>query len=124
VIDDLYSENIIDHYQHPRNFGELKCPTHQSRGANASCGDALELQIRIDRGLIAEVAFKGVGCALSTAAASMLTEKIKGKTIDEVKKIGDEQMIAMMGIEISATRIRCVTLPLTVLQKMIADKND
>ena len=76
-MDDIYQVNIIDHYKNPRHFGDLPDFTHKGRGANASCGDMVEMYVKLAGDTITDISFKGIGCALSTAAASMLLEKIK-----------------------------------------------
>lgn len=113
-----YREEILDHYKNPRNFGELNNATHEARGANASCGDMVEFQLKIDKGKIMEVSWRGVGCALSIAAASMLSEKILNKNVLEIEKWNKKIMIDMLG-NVNIGRMKCVTLPLTALQSAI-----
>lgn len=114
---DLYREEILDHYKNPRNFGKLEAPDRVGRAANSLCGDLVEMQLKLDGDVIKDVKFRGVGCAISTAAASMLTEKVKGKKIDEVKGWGQERMLGMLGISVSPTRLKCALLPLEALHK-------
>lgn len=117
--DDLYQAVILDHVDHPRNFGVLKHPTHTMREANASCGDMVEVQLHVKNGKIVDVKWRGVGCAISTASMSMLSEMIKGKTIAQVKKITEPQLMKEMGLkEILPTREKCLVLPLKLLQKL------
>jgi nitrogen fixation protein NifU and related proteins len=113
-----YREEILDHYKNPRNFGELAGVTHEARGTNSSCGDMIEFQLKIEKGKIIKVAWRGVGCALSTAAASMLSEKILGKSVLGIKKWDEKKMIEMLG-EVNMGRMKCVTLPLIALQSAI-----
>ncbi len=118
---DFYREEILDHYKNPRNFGELEDATHSVREANASCGDLVELQLRVENGKIKDIAFKGMGCALSMAAASLLTEAIKGKSVSEVQVVDEKMMNDLLGVEVSATRKKCVMLPLRGLQKALSE---
>lgn len=119
-MDDIYKAEIIDHYQNPRNFGDLADADVVVREANASCGDLIELAVKFEGEEIKEIKFKGVGCVISTAAASLLTERVKRmKVIEVIKGIKDEDMIEMLGIEVSPTRMKCATLPLRALQKAL-----
>lgn len=115
---DLYKEEILDHYKNPHNFGDLAGKTHQARDLNASCGDMVEVYLKIERGVIVDAGFRGVGCALSTAAASLLTDEVKGKRVDEVMT-WDEKILQKLIGEVNLGRKKCVTLPLEVLQKAI-----
>lgn len=116
---DLYREEILDHYKNPRNFGDLDKPNVKAREANASCGDLIELQFKLRESTIADVAFKGSGCALSIAAASLLTEALKGKTIDEALKFDEQTMLDLLGIEVSGMRMKCVLLPFRALEEAL-----
>lgn len=123
-MDDIYREHIIDHYSHPKHFGDLASATVVVKEANASCGDMFELAVLVDadKTKIIEAKFKGVGCAISTAAFSLLTERIKQiKLIELIKLIKDEDMIEMLGIEVSPTRMKCATLPLRALKKALKE---
>ena len=120
-MDDLYSELIVDHYKNPRNFGEMDKPTLKGRGANASCGDMVEFYIQGEN-KIEKISFQGIGCALSTASASMLSEKVKGCSFEEVMDMGPSDLEEMMGIEISPTRMKCVELSLNTLKDILRDK--
>jgi len=117
----LYKEEIIDHYKNPRNFGDLKGKTNEARGMNASCGDMVEIYLKISGNKIVGAGFRGVGCALSTAAASLLTDEVRGKKISEVLEWDKKKIINLMG-EINPGRIKCVILPLGVMQKAIKCK--
>ncbi len=84
---ELYQSVILDHNNAPRNFRELEGATHEAHGDNPLCGDQVDVYVRMDDGIVADVGFRGSGCAISTAAASMMTERVIGKPIDEVMKI-------------------------------------
>ena len=116
-MDDFYKENILDHYRHPRNAGALQHPTHSHEEHNPLCGDVIRLDLHVDENnVIDQVAFKGKGCAISQASASMLTEMIKGKTLDEAKAINKESILEALGIEIGPVRMKCALLSLKVLK--------
>src|SRR2546428_487661 len=97
-MDDMYRDYILDHYKNPRNFGELEGATHSYHDSNPLCGDELTMSLRIGNGHVDDVRFQGKGCAISQASASILTEEIKGKTLDEVKAIDRDQVLANLGI--------------------------
>ena len=118
-MDDLYSEMIVDHYKNPRNFSEMKDADLVGKGANASCGDMVEFFIK-GEGKVDEVSFRGIGCALSTAASSMLTEKIKGMSFNDLRNMNYKDLEDLMGIEISPTRMKCVELPLKTVKKLLS----
>ena len=116
-MDDFYKENILDHYRHPRNAGTLEQPTHSHEEHNPLCGDVVRIDLHVnEENVIDHVAFKGRGCAISQASASMLTEMIKGKTLEEAKKIGKEEILEALGIEIGPVRLKCALLSLKVLK--------
>ncbi|HZY93854.1 MAG TPA: SUF system NifU family Fe-S cluster assembly protein [Candidatus Bathyarchaeia archaeon] len=112
----IYSEIILDYYRHPRNKGNL--PTHQihARDSNPLCGDVIEIQMQLDDGHVKDVRYNGQGCAISQASASMLTELVKGKSLDEVRKISKEEILSLIGGELSAVRLKCALLSLKVLK--------
>jgi nitrogen fixation NifU-like protein len=117
MLDDFYRENILDHYRHPRNAGTLADPTHTHEENNPLCGDVIRVDLHVNQdNIIDQVAFQGKGCAISQASASMLTEMIKGKTLDEAKKIGKEELLEALGIEIGPVRMKCALLSLKVLK--------
>jgi nitrogen fixation NifU-like protein len=116
-MDDFYKENILDHYRRPRNAGTLEQPTHSHEEHNPLCGDVIRLDLHVDENnVIDQVAFKGKGCAISQASASMLTEMIKGKSLDEAKAINKEAILEALGIEIGPVRMKCALLSLKVLK--------
>jgi len=116
---DIYRQEILDHFKHPRNFGEIKKATHKGMDRNTSCGDIIEMSLVLKKGRVKEVMFKGEGCAVSMAGASMLTEKIKGKKVEEIVKMGDKDIEKMLNIKISSARKKCAELGLLVCQKSL-----
>lgn len=116
---DLYQEVILDHAQHPHNFGSLEHPTYTIKDANASCGDMVEMYLIVKDGKITDVKWRGIGCAISTASASMVSDLIKGKTPTAAKKMTKEYLMSEMGLDtILPTREKCLMLPLRVLQHL------
>jgi nitrogen fixation NifU-like protein len=116
-MDDFYKENILDHYRHPRNTGKLENPTHSPEENNPLCGDVIRMDLHVNEDdIIDRVAFSGKGCAISQASASMLTEMIEGKSLEEAKQVGKEQILEALGIEIGPVRLKCALLSLKVLK--------
>lgn len=115
---DLYREEILDHYKNPRNFGLLDEFKQKESDRNSSCGDSLEMGVKVKNGKIIDVKFTGVGCAISLASASMLTEMLKGKTLKQAAKIDDAAMLKRLSIPISLTRQKCATLGVAIWQKL------
>ena len=114
--EEIYKANILDHYRNPRNSGALSEYDLYGRGVNASCGDKAELFIKLgEDGRVVQVGFVGEGCAISQAATSMLTEKIKGMTVDEMKLITPGDIYNLLGITISYSRTKCALLPYEAL---------
>jgi nitrogen fixation NifU-like protein len=122
-MDDLYRDEILEHYRNPHNFGILESPTTAKEGANPLCGDRITLMLGInDEGRVEEVAFTGRGCAISQASASMLTDEIKGKTLDEISHMGSQDVLDNLGIEISPARMKCAMLSLETLRDATKDR--
>lgn len=115
-LDDFYRQNILDHYQNPRNFGTLDHPDISAEDSNPLCGDKIRIDLKVAGGRVEDVRFTGVGCSISRAAASMLTEEIRGKTLEEVKRIGREEVLELLGIELGPVRLKCALLALKTLK--------
>ncbi len=116
---DLYQEEILEHYHNPRGSGKLNNPTHKHCANNPTCGDKICTTITIKDNEIVDIKFEGEGCAISQATTSMVTEKIKGKSIDKVLAITKDDIIDMLGVEIGIGRIRCALLGIETIQKAI-----
>jgi nitrogen fixation NifU-like protein len=114
--DDFFRQNILDHYQNPRNYGTLERPDNSAEDSNPLCGDEIRIDLRVRDGVIEDARFSGKGCSISRAAASMLTEEIRGKTLEEVKRIGKEDVLEMLGIELGPVRLKCALLALKTLK--------
>jgi nitrogen fixation NifU-like protein len=122
-MDDLYRDEILEHYRNPHNFGILDSPTTSKEGANPLCGDRITLMLNIgDDGTVQNVAFTGRGCAISQASASMLTDEIKGKSLDEISHFGRQTVLDNLGIEISPARMKCAMLSLETLRDATSDR--
>jgi nitrogen fixation NifU-like protein len=116
-MEDFYRENILDHYRNPRNKGRLENPTHTHEEDNPLCGDVIRIDLHINDGdVIDQVRFDGHGCAISQASASMLTEMIQDKTLEEAKELSKEDILEALGIEIGPVRLKCALLSLKVLK--------
>ncbi len=115
--DQLYREYILEHYKHPHNQGTLEHPDMQAHDLNPLCGDELTFQLELDgAGRVKQVAFDGHGCAISQAAASMLSDELQGKTTQELLALDHQTVLDLLGIEISATRMKCAMLALKVVK--------
>ncbi|HYP55126.1 MAG TPA: iron-sulfur cluster assembly scaffold protein [Solirubrobacterales bacterium] len=116
-MDELYREQILEHYKRPHNFGRLDEADLEFEDTNPFCGDEQHVMLRLDEdGRVAEVAFEGQGCAISTAATSLLTDELVGKTREELLRLPKEFVLDLLGIEISATRMKCAMLGLKVVK--------
>ena len=122
-MDDLYRDEILEHYRNPHNFGTLEEPTTVKEGANPLCGDRITLMLGIDdQGNVSDVAFTGRGCAISQASASMLTDEIKGKPLTEIAQMGKVDVLDNLGIEISPARLKCAMLSLETLRQAVGER--
>ncbi len=136
-IGDLYQETILDHYGHPRNFGDLPGADRAARGDNPLCGDRLTLQLRMKGDVIEDIRFQGSGCAISVASASMMTESVKGKTLAEAAALFDKfhpmvtgrgrpeglgKLEVFSGVSEFPVRVKCATLAWHTLRAALDGK--
>lgn len=120
---DIYRELILDHYKHPKNFGSLEDKNSSAQAYNATCGDRIIMEIQVGKAnSIDDIRFSGVGCAISQASASMLTERVKGMSLKKALDLRSEDIIAMLGTSLTPSRMKCATLPLEVLHAAILAK--
>jgi len=121
--EDIYKQVILDHYKHPRNQGELTSPTIKTKARNPVCGDQIEFSLLIKDNKIEDVKFKVQGCAVSTASASLLSEKLKGMTVDEIKALQSEDIFALLGVQsLGSSRAKCALLGLNTVLKGLKEK--
>ena len=115
---DMYRQQILDHYKSPRNYGELEDPTFTHVGENPMCGDTIEMDVVLDEDeeTIEQVAFRGDGCAISQASASMLSEKLAGMDVETLREMDRDDIIDMLGVDISPMRVKCAVLAEKVAQ--------
>src|ERR1700709_2774462 len=117
-MDELYRDQILEHYKRPHNFGAIEGPDLEFEDTNPFCGDEQHVTIRLDaEDRVAEIAFEGKGCAISTAATSLLTDELIGKTCEELLRLPKEYVLELLGIDISATRIKCAMLRPKVVKR-------
>lgn len=122
AMDELYRDFILDHYRNPRNAGTLPDPDATFEDNNPLCGDKIRMDLRVEDGKVTDVKFAGRGCAISMASASLLTEQIKGMSIADIAKLGKDEVLANVGINISAARLKCALLGIKVLKQALAMK--
>jgi nitrogen fixation protein NifU and related proteins len=117
MMEELYRDEILDHYNNPRNFGNLPHADVSFHDYNQVCGDDVNFQLIFEKGKVKKAMFRGKGCAISQAAASMLTELVEGKSIQQIKKLGNDDLLGIMKIKPGPVRMKCALLPLKALQK-------
>jgi len=116
-MDDLYRENILQHYKSPHNWGELPDADLEADDLNPLCGDELKVQLKVDGdGKIEDIRFSGHGCAISQASASMASDEVIGMPVEDLLKLDRDFVLDLLGIDISATRLKCALLSLKVLK--------
>jgi len=117
-VDDFYREEILEHYTHPHHYGRLEHPDISHEESNPLCGDRVRFDIELDGDgqTVKDVRFSGVGCAISKASASMLSDLIIGKTLEEVRKLTNQDVLDELGIDLGPVRLKCALLPLKVIK--------
>lgn len=118
----MYQEEILEHYRHPHNTGRIENADVVQIEKNPMCGDELTFTMTLKNGMVSDVKFEGQGCAISQAAASLLTDEIIGRPIQEVKKLQKEQVLQLLGVELGPTRLKCALLSLQGITRALADK--
>ena len=116
-MDDMYRELILEHYRNPQNYGTLAEPTFEAEGQNPLCGDELHVQVKVgDDDTVDEVRFTGQGCAISQAAMSILSDELVGRKLDDVAAMTREDIVDLVGIELTPVRLKCALLGLVVVK--------
>jgi nitrogen fixation NifU-like protein len=117
-MDDFYREEILEHYTNPRHYGTLENPDISHQENNPLCGDQIRFDIELgeDGQTVRDVRFSAVGCAISKASASMLSDLLMGQTLDEIKSLSKEDIIEELGIDLGPVRLKCALLPLKVVK--------
>ena len=121
-MDDLYRDYILDHYKRPHHTGTLVAPDAHYEGFNPLCGDRIAVDLRIADGVVSEVAWQGRGCAISQASASLLSDEIKGKSLSAVEALVPDDVLDLLGIEISPARLKCALLSLDTVLRALAER--
>ncbi|MDQ6796369.1 MAG: iron-sulfur cluster assembly scaffold protein [Chloroflexota bacterium] len=120
-MDDLYRDYILEHYRRPHNFGVIDNPSASHEGANPLCGDRITMMLGVRDGVVERVGFTGRGCAISQASASLLTDEIKGKPLSDVTAVRADDVLELLGIEISPARLKCAMLSYETLQQALGE---
>ena len=118
-MDDLYRDYILEHYRRPHNFGVLETPSASYEGSNPLCGDRITMQVAVDDGVVREIGFTGRGCAISQASASLLTDEVKGKPVADAAAFRADDLLDLLGVEISPARLKCAMLSFDALQHLL-----
>ncbi|MDI3328975.1 MAG: SUF system NifU family Fe-S cluster assembly protein [Alicyclobacillaceae bacterium] len=137
-LDDLYRQVIMDHYQHPRNQGQIEDGAVSVHLHNPTCGDEITLQLAVEDGIVRDVRFKGIGCSISIASASMMSETIKGKSLEEALELAEEfhRMIrgepadterlgdleALQGVSKFPARVKCALLAWNAFERAVQEQ--
>ena len=117
-MDPLYREIILEHWQHPQNYGVIKNADFDVTENNPLCGDEIRLTGKFEKGKLTKIAFSGDGCAISRASASLFTEEIKGESLDAIKKKSDTVVLKLLGIELTPARMKCALLVSNTFKKV------
>ena len=117
----LYSETLLDHFRHPRNYGDLPAADISYESFNPLCGDRIRIALKVNDRVVQDARFKGDGCAISTAAASLLTEMIRGANLEDLLSLSDDRLISALESDIQPARVQCALLPLEALRTGLKD---
>ena len=116
---DLYREEFMEIYKNPMNEGILEKPSVVEHGVNEACGDEMDLYLKIEGDMVVDASFKATSCSVGIVASAILTDEIKGKKVSEVKAFSKEDLLKLIGVNLTTSRIKCATLPLETLQKSL-----
>lgn len=117
----IHQEQILDNYKNPQNTGEPDwVATHSGKAQNLSCGDSINIKLLIEDGVIKDLRFMGEGCSIAIASASLLTEELKGQKVEDVKKMNIDEILEMVGIELTPSRQKCAMLALDAVRQAVS----
>lgn len=122
--EEMNTEILLDHYRNPHNYGQVEGPTAKVLEYNPVCGDTVQMTVKISDRKVVEAKFIGRGCSISQGTASMLTDHVTGKTVEEVKNIKEGDVLSMLGLKLGPSREKCALLSLNTLQKCIREYED
>ncbi|MEA3356945.1 MAG: iron-sulfur cluster assembly scaffold protein [Patescibacteria group bacterium] len=120
----LYKEVIIDHFKNPRNWGRLKKPDLEAHVTNSVCGDEVTVQMNLKNGKVHDIKFEGKGCAICVAGSSIISEKIKGMSVESVNDLDHDVVLDLMGMNSKSPRLKCAVLGLEAAKRAVADEDD
>lgn len=119
VDDTIYRQELMEYYKNPSNKGVVTDATIVKHGKNPMCGDELNISLKIEDNRIAQFMFEGDSCAVSTISASLLTDELTGKTLEEAARYSKEDLLELIGIPLTTSRVKCATLVLDTLQEAL-----
>ena len=117
----IYREQLMEHYKNPKNRGRIDDAQVEVTQNNPMCGDVISMQLKVKDGIIENVVFDGSACAVTIASSSVLTDALKGKSLKEAKKMNKDELLDLLGVELTTSRIKCASLPLEAIQTLIKD---
>ena len=118
----IYRQNILEHYKNPENFGVLLNANLKFKESNPLCGDEIQIELKLEKNKVKEAKFIGKGCAISQASADILIDHIKNKSLNEIKKLTKEDLLKLLGIELTPTRLKCALLSLNALKNALENE--
>ncbi len=118
---DLYREAILDHWKHPKHFGSIEAPDVSVRSTNPQCGDEMTIQLKVKDGRVTDFGFTGESCAISRAAASLMSEQVIGQTFEEIKALTDAEHLNRLGAPLNPSRQKCGLLSLETLKRAVGE---
>jgi nitrogen fixation protein NifU and related proteins len=122
--DSLYREQLLDYYKNPTNKRIMQDYDLHKKDSNPLCGDEIEVFVKLEDAKIKDISFTGTGCVISMSVASMLMEYLEGKSVDEIKNMSREQLLDMVGLKLTPTRVKCAMLSLNALKKSMIEESD
>ena len=121
IKDPIYREFLLDHYKNPRNKSIMKNPDIRRLDNNPTCGDMIEVFVKLDKNMVKDISFQGNGCVISMASASILMEELKGKSLDDIKKMSTDDTLKLLNLKLTPTRVKCAMLALSAIKKGMMD---